>query len=127
MFKRIKIRSYEVGLYFRDREFRGLLEPGVHWMFDPLGKVRAEVVSRRDPWLVHKELDVIVRSGALAGRAEVLDLKDYQRALVWLDGRFSHVLAPGLYAWWTGLREVRVEVVDARRVRFTHSDLPVIV
>ena len=24
-FKRIKIRSYEIGLYFRDREFRGLL------------------------------------------------------------------------------------------------------
>lgn len=123
---RIKVRSYEIGLYFRDREFRDLLEPGAHWLLDPLNKVRVEVVSRREPWLVHKELDAIVRSGALAGRAEVLDLKDYQRALVWLDGRFSHVLTPGLHAWWTGLREVRFEVIDARRVRFVHPDLPVI-
>ncbi len=28
MFKMIKIRSYEVGLYFRDGEFKGLLGTG---------------------------------------------------------------------------------------------------
>jgi hypothetical protein len=28
MFKMIKIRSYEVGLYFRDGEFKGLLDAG---------------------------------------------------------------------------------------------------
>ena len=33
--KHIKIRSYEMGLYFRDGEFRGLLAPGRHWLFDP--------------------------------------------------------------------------------------------
>ena len=32
----------------------------------------------------------------------VLDLKDYERALVWIDGRFSHVLPAGQYAYWTG-------------------------
>ena len=50
---------------------------------------------------MHEKLDVIVRSGALKDRAVVLDLKDYERALVWIDGRFSHVLPPGLYAYWT--------------------------
>ena len=45
--KTIKIRSYEVGLYFRDGEFRGLLHGGRHWFVDPLGKVKVEVVSQR--------------------------------------------------------------------------------
>ena len=107
LLKRYKVRSYEMGLYFRDGEFRGLLEKGTHWFIDPLGKVRVDVVSRRDPWLVHEKLDLIVKSGALAGAAVVLDLKDYERALVWIDGRFSHVLPPGLYAYWTGQRKVR--------------------
>jgi regulator of protease activity HflC (stomatin/prohibitin superfamily) len=124
--KRTKIRSYEIGLYFRDGEFRGLLGRGRHWFCDPLGKVRVEIVSQRDPWLVHEKLDVIVRSGAPKDRAVVLDLKDYERALVWIDGRFSHILPPGLYAYWTALREVKVEVVDARKVRFDHADLKVI-
>ena len=127
MLKTVKIRSYEVGLHFRDGEFKGLLGAGRHWFFDPLGKVKVEVVSQRSPWLTHEKLDVIVKSGALKDRAVVLDLKDHQRALVWVDGRFSHVLPPGLYAYWTTFREVAVEVIDAQKVRFEHKDLQVIV
>ncbi len=124
--QRIKIRNYEIGLRLREDEFQGLAAPGVHWIFDPLGKLRIEVVSQREPWLVHNKLDVIVKSGALRDRAAVLDLKDHERALVWIDGRFSHVLPPGLYVYWTGLREVKAEIVDARLVRFEHRDLAVI-
>jgi regulator of protease activity HflC (stomatin/prohibitin superfamily) len=126
MLKTVKIASYEIGLYFRNREFKGLFGPGRHWFFDPLLKVRVTVVSQREPWLVHDKLDMIVKSGALKDRAVVLDLKDHQRALVWIDGRFSHVLPPGLYAYWTGFRDVTVEIVDARSVRFTRKDLHVI-
>ena len=126
IFKTIKVRSFEMGLNFRDGEFRGLLGQGRHWFVDPLGKVKVEVVSLRTPWLAHEKLDMIVRSGALRDRAVVLDLKDYERALVWIDGRFSHILPPGLYAYWTALKDVKVEVVDARRVRFEHADLKVI-
>lgn len=125
--KVVKIRSYEMGLYFRDGEFRGLLGAGRHWFCDPLGKVKVEVVSQRAPWLAHEQLDVMAKSGALRDHAIVLDLKDYQRALVWIDGRFSHVLPTGLYAYWTTFRDVVVEVVDARKVRFEHQDLQVIV
>jgi regulator of protease activity HflC (stomatin/prohibitin superfamily) len=127
MFKRVHIHTYEVGLYFRDGEFRGLLGPGRRWLFDPLWKARVDVVSQRTPWLQHEKIDMIVKSGALAGRAEVVDLKDYQRALVWVDGRFSHILPPGLYAYWTGVKDVRIEVIDARQARLVHPDFKVIV
>jgi hypothetical protein len=94
-FKRYKIRGYEMGLLFREGEFRGLLTPGKHWFFDMLQKVRVDVVSQREPWLVHEHLDLIVKSGALKGYAIVLDLKDAERALVWIENRFSHVLPAG--------------------------------
>jgi regulator of protease activity HflC (stomatin/prohibitin superfamily) len=126
MFKTIKIRSYEIGLYFRDGEFKGLLGAGRHWFFDPLKKVKVEVVSQRAPWLTHEKLDVVVKSGALKDRAIVLDLKDHERALVWVESRFSHILPPGLYAYWTTFKQVAVEVIDARNVRFDHKDLQVV-
>jgi regulator of protease activity HflC (stomatin/prohibitin superfamily) len=122
----LRIHRYEVGLLFRDGEFRGLLDAGRHWFFDPLRKVRVEVVSQRAPWLMHDQLDVIVKSGALAGRAEVVDLKDHQRALVWIDGRFSHLLPPGLYAYWTGAKQVRIELLDVTTARFVHPAFAVI-
>ena len=78
--KTIKIRSHQVGLHFRDGDFQGLLSEGRHRLFDPLCKVHVDVVSMRDArQLVHERLDVIVKSGALADRAVVLDLKDHQR------------------------------------------------
>jgi regulator of protease activity HflC (stomatin/prohibitin superfamily) len=124
---KVTIRSYEVGLKFRNGEFKGFLEAGRHWIFDPLNKTRVRIVSKRDPWLVDEQLDVIVKSGLLAGQAEVIDLKDFQRALVWIDGRFARILGPGLYTYWLGLRDVRVEVVDARQVRFEHNEIKAIV
>jgi regulator of protease activity HflC (stomatin/prohibitin superfamily) len=127
LFKHVNIRSYEVGLYFRNGDFKGLLDVGRHWIFDSLYNVKVDIVSQRQPWLTHEKLDVIVKSSALADRAQVVDLKDYQRALVWIEGRFSHVLPPGLYAYWTGVKDVRIEVVDARKVRFQRADFKVIV
>lgn len=126
MFRKIKILKHERGLYFKDREFQGVLGPGAYWFFDLLLKVRVDIVSVRDAWLRHKELDVIVRSGALKEEAKVVDLKDHERALVWIDGRFEAVLKPGQYALWTVFHDVRVETVDAREPRFQREDVALI-
>ena len=124
--KRILIRTYEKGLLFRDREFQRVLDAGKYWFVDPLNKIRVDVVSMRDPWLIHEDLDVLIKAGVLAETAVVLDLKDYERALVWVDSRFARVLGPGQYALWKALRNIRYEIVDARMVRFDHADANVI-
>ena len=124
--RRFKVREHERGLLFRDRVFQRVLRPGRHWVWDPLFKVRVDVVSVRDVWLDHKDLDVIAKSGALADEARVLDLEDHQRAVVWVDGRVEAVLKPGLYALWTVFHAVRVEIFDAHVVRFDHVDLAAI-
>jgi regulator of protease activity HflC (stomatin/prohibitin superfamily) len=127
LMRRFKIREHERGLLFKDREFHRVLRPGRHFVWDGLRKVRADVVSVRDVWLDHRDLDVIVRSGALEGEAKVLDLKDHERAVVWVNGRVEAVVKPGLHALWTVFHDVRVEVFDARTVRLEHADLAVIV
>lgn len=126
-FRRFRVRTWEMGLLFCDGEFQRLLPAGTHQLFDPRRRLQVDIASQRDPWLVHDKLDLIIRSGALAGHATVLDLQDHQRALVWVDNRFSHVLPPGQYAYWTGVRQVRVEVEDVRSVRFQHAQLRAIV
>jgi regulator of protease activity HflC (stomatin/prohibitin superfamily) len=124
--RRFKVREHERGLLFRDREFKRVLGPGRHFVWDPLFKVHVDIASVRDAWLVHKDLDVIVKSGALGDEARVLDLKDHERAIVWVDGRVEAVLKPGLFALWTVFHDVKVEVFDARAVRFDHRDLATI-
>ena len=126
MFRRFKVREHERGLLFRDGVFEDVLGPGVHWYVDPLRKRNVEIAPVRSPWLVHGDLDVIARSGALRREAQVLDLKSHERAIVWVDGRLEAMLKPGLHALWTVFRHVKVEVVDARGALFEHEQLATI-
>lgn len=120
---KVKIRAHEQGLLFKDKEFKKLLGAGRHWCFDPFGKTRVDVVSMRDPWLVHDDLDLVVAANALTDKAQVVELSDHQRGLVWIEKRFATVLAPGQYVLWDGIKDVRIEFVDATDVRFVHSEL----
>ena len=126
VFRKVKVRETERGFLFRDRELQRMLRPGTHWLVDPLFKSRVEVLSVRQPWVRTPNLDVIVKAGVLGDEAEVLNLGDSERALVWIDGRFDAVLTPGLYALWKVFHEVRVQRVDARTVRFEHERLATI-
>lgn len=123
MLKRYLIRSFETGLLFKDGDLVRVLNAGRHWIFDPLRRRELRIRNRRDPWLIDEQLDLMVKSGLLDSQIDFVDLKDHQRALVWIDGRFDRFLTPGLYAWWNDLKTVRVEVIDARNPRFDHQDL----
>ena len=123
---RVKIKSYEKGLFFADDEFKGLLDSGSHWYTRILTKNRVDVVSMRDPWLCHEALDLVVNSGVLEKNARVIDLTDNQRGLVWIDKRFAKVLGPGQYALWDSFKEVQVEIITIEPVRFIHDHLDTI-
>ena len=125
-FKTFKVRSYQTALLFHDGEFRGLVGEGTHYHFDPLDKLVVVIADRRAPFFSHEKLDLIVKTGLLKGEAQVVDLKDDQRALVWVDGRFARILGPGQHAFWISPREVRVETTYVRQPRFEHEDSKVI-
>lgn len=127
MFRRIKINPHERGLLFREGAFIGVLQPGVHWHYDPFMKLRVDVASTRHPWLEHKDIYLIAKSGKLGSEAIVLDLKDHERAVVWVDGRIYGIVASGMYALWTTDYEIRVEIADARTVQFVHPELATVV
>jgi regulator of protease activity HflC (stomatin/prohibitin superfamily) len=126
MYLRIHIKTFELGLRFDRGEFTGIVRPGNTFLPNLLGRIAVQVVSVRDVYLKHPQLDVIVRSGALAGLADVYELTDTQRALVWIDGRFNAILGPGLHALLTGQRRIRVEVVDLAQPRFAAAELEAI-
>jgi regulator of protease activity HflC (stomatin/prohibitin superfamily) len=121
----VKIREHQRGLLFRDGVFQRLLGPGRHLLVDPLLRLRVERVSVREPWLGHRDLEVMGAGGALEGHAEGIELDGPQRALGWIVGRLAAVGGPGLRAVWTAFHRVRVETVDAHRVRFEHPELAV--
>lgn len=127
MFIRQFIRKTERGLLFYRDEFISLIAPGLFTKLNVFGHYRLEVIDCRGVWLVHAQLEQLIKQPVLQSELGTIDLKDHQRALVWIDGRFHSILGPGRYAYWLGIKEVQVEVMDARTVRFEHEQFDTIV
>ncbi len=127
MIRRIKINANQKGLYFRDGALERVYDKGEYWIFAPFAEDRLDIVSVREPWFEHKEIDLVIKSGLLADSAITLELADCERALVWAENRFARILIPGTYLLWKDVKKVRVEVVDASGVRFEHGDMDAIV
>lgn len=127
MFAMIRIRKHEVGLWFRHGDFKGLLEPGQHFVPGRLfGNEQVEVVSTLDTKFTHKLLDVLVREPAVREKLVIVDNKDTERALVWKDGRLGWVLGPGLHAFWKQPFDLTVETHDVNEFTFTHPKIEAI-
>ena len=126
MLMRYKVLPDQLGLLFKDRQFQKIMEPGSYWQPNLTGRWRVENVNLRVPVFSHSRLRDMVKAGVFKGIGEVLDLRDYQRALVWIDGRFSQILPAGLFVIWTQFFDVRIEVVDAREIRFDHDEISAI-
>ncbi len=134
LFNKIHVRAWELGLVFRDGELEQVLEPGWHKVFR-WGRREVQVVSKLDVWFRHdllpvlvkdELLPVLVKDEALARHLEVLDLAEHERALVWIDGRYQELVGPGLHALFKSARELKVERVDTRTLRFEHAQLGVV-
>ena len=117
------IKYDEFGLVFKNGRFTKLVGEGKHWFFDFRNVLRVDVLNQRDPWIRSTELDQLSKSALLENVALILDLKDSERALVWIDGRLDSVVGPGLYGLWTQLRSVEIERFDANDLKFVRMDI----
>ena len=102
-FRKVHIRQHERGVWFRDGDFRRLLEPGDHRLWSPFWATPRDVVLPADTLSTrfdHALLDVMLEQAHVRDALHVVDLTDVERALVWKDERLAYVLGPGRHAFW---------------------------
>lgn len=116
MLRRIKLAKNERGFLFQGRDYLRYLRPGAHWLWG-FG-LRVQVAAVTDVALHDKDLELIAKDAAAWDDLAIADLREHERALVWIDGRLRCILVPGRAAFWKTLRDVRIDVIDARGVLF---------
>ncbi len=120
------IKYDEFGLVYKNGKLIDLVSEGWRWFFSFRSKVKVEVVSQRSPWIDSVEIDQLARSVLLNDKAKFIDLKDNERALVWVDNRFEKIVGPGLYGLWTKFRKVDVTVIKTDALQLKRQDLETI-
>lgn len=118
MLQRFTIGRHERGFLFKGADYLRTLRPGSHWVWG-FGRT-VKRVATSDLVLDLPELDVILRDPAVWDDLVVVDLRDDERALVWIDGRIHTVLGRGRTVFWKDLKTVEVETVKAQGLRFEH-------
>ena len=113
--KRMIIAQHERGLLFRNRSFAAVLEPGVRWRFDPLGRTETQVFDLTVPEFEHPRVDFLLEAadGAMAAHFQIVALNDREVGVVYKNGNITGVLAPGKrQLYWHGPVEVNVTRYD---------------
>ena len=124
LFKTIRIKAHERGLWFRHGEFQRVLTPGRYRI--PFWRARrdeVQVVSTLATRFEHPLLDVLLTHNEVRDHLLVVDNNDAERALVWRDDRLAYLLGPGRFAFWTVPQRLHVERFDVRSFRFEHPRL----
>ncbi|MCB9593223.1 MAG: slipin family protein [Sandaracinaceae bacterium] len=116
-FGEARLAAHERGVLFRQGRPQVFLGPGFHrfWALDP--SVELHVFDTGEP-----VPDVTDELLALLPKTEIVQatVLEFQRALLYVKGRFERVLEPGRYAFWTRAgAPVAVRLIDMRRQQLT--------
>ena len=112
--KRVVIGDGERGLVYRNRQFAGVLAPGVYRWFDPLERLEVALHDIAKPEYAGRDVDALI--AALGDRLEasfvLANLGMDEVGLVLKNGKLEDVLAPGSRKlYWKGLVPVEVREV----------------
>lgn len=122
----VDLKDNERALLWIDGHFKGLLTSGVYAYWQVRRNIVVNVYSIDDPVVIHPKLESLINDDAFGKCAQIIDLKDNERGLLWVDKRFDRILGPGVYALWNERKDITLEVVKNDPVRFTHDNLTTI-
>lgn len=111
-FATVELGALERAVVFRDQRPVKYLRPGVHriWTIHPAVEVRTYAVTAPAPELTD-ELRAVIPT------AEVVEhtVRQYERGLKYVQGRFEGLLEPGKHVFWNHpAARVAVQVLDTR-------------
>ncbi|HEV8508665.1 MAG TPA: slipin family protein, partial [Chitinophagaceae bacterium] len=114
--KKVKVNAYQVGLVFKNKEYKKMLLTGNYWFW---GSDTVYVYDITKPFIAPVELNILLQDEALAGILHVVDVKDDEIVLQYENGFLKHVLTAGRYTFWKS-------VIDYNFIRADISKIDII-
>ena len=98
--KLVRIFPYQVGLLFKGNHYVRTLTEGKHWLW-PGETVRTFDVTK--DFVAPCDLDILLADPVFRQLVELVEVRDNEIALQYLQGNFRRVLTPGRYAYWKSI------------------------
>ncbi|CAM3778626.1 slipin family protein [Flavobacterium branchiophilum] len=113
MIKKVKIEAYQVGLVMKNRALDQVLNQGNYWLW---GTNEVKLYDMKQSFVSPIELTIALKNSTLASMLEVVEVKEHEIVLYFVNGLFREVLGTGRYAFWKGYQENSFTKVDLSKV-----------
>lgn len=105
--KQVKVNANQMALVFKNGAYEKMLTEGNYWLWNR----KAVIYERSEPFVPGIDLNILLQDAELAEALNIVDVKDNEIALLYRNGLFQKVLAPGMYAYWKSA--IRYEAIKA--------------
>lgn len=118
---RYDIKDKERALVFKNGKLDRILAEGKYLFLKPYSEEEVEVINLRNVNFHHRRFDAIFDSELIDHYAERVELKDNERALVWVNNRYSGGFSGGKHLFMNVCDDVKIEKVTTDPVQFRHG------
>jgi len=116
--KRVKVNAYQVGLVFKNGAYVRMLKEGSYWLM-PWEKVMVYDVTK--PFVAPIELNILLQDEAFGEALYVIEVKDNEIVLVYVNGLLSQVLTTGRYTYWKSVLNYEFIRADISKIEITEN------
>jgi len=113
----IAVKENEKALIYKNEKFEKLLDTGVHKLFHIFQNYRVERVEAKAHGISNaSKAEVLYKNNPelIEKLFTVVKLEEYERAYIWLDGKFTELLEAGALRLYWKEYDVKVEKVDIK-------------
>lgn len=110
----IFVQEHELGIHFENGLFKQVLKPGRYafWKSVIDNKFIIADTSKID---ITEEISATIIMNKLASLyVRIYTVESYEKALLFVDGKFTRLLEPGIYTWWKNNIAIHVAKADMR-------------
>src|SRR5438552_12428061 len=116
--KWIKVNAYQVGLVFKDGEYKKMLMTGKYWFW---GNEIVYVYDVTKPFIEPIELNILLQDVRLAEALYMIEVKDDEIVLQYQNGLLKQVLTAGRYTFWKTVIQYEFIRADISKIEITEN------
>jgi len=118
----IEVKDHEIVLQYENKTFKNVLKPGRHAFWKSIVEYRYQTVDLSKIDIVEDiDLATLVSKEVSASYLRTYTVEPFEKALLFVDGKYQKPLAAGTHYWWRNNLSVYVSKVDTRQLQLEIS------
>lgn len=105
------IKKNQRGLLFQKGDYIKCLQPGEYTFLSFL-KYEVTILDINQPFHTEHDLDLFLEDESLLNQLDILDVKDTEIAIHYIDGKFNNIYEAGKYAFWNVHKKNYFQILD---------------